>query len=75
MARTFREELKKSMKLVPENGGRESGGDWPDQLDLQPGPLRTNRAVEANPVARGLKSAAPNQKRQTTKQKTESSVE
>ncbi|MDO8310419.1 MAG: hypothetical protein Q7T25_00620 [Sideroxyarcus sp.] len=32
------------------------GGDWLDQPDLQPGPLRTDCAVEAAATARRLKS-------------------
>ena len=32
------------------------GGDWPDQPDLQPGPLRTDRAVEAAATERRLKN-------------------
>jgi hypothetical protein len=32
------------------------GGDWPDQPDLQPRPLRTDRAVEAAATERRLKN-------------------
>jgi len=41
------------------------GGDKFDQPDLQPGALRTNRAVEVSTVARGLNGADQTQQRRT----------
>jgi hypothetical protein len=47
------------------------GGDWPDQPDLQPRPIRTDRAIEvaAIPQLRDrLKNEEENQKRPKTNQ-------
>jgi hypothetical protein len=44
------------------------GGDWPDQPDLQPGPLQTDRAVEVVATDHRLKIEEQNQKRGKTNQ-------
>lgn len=64
--RTFNWRTESSSKFASCGAAAQHGGHRVDQPDLQPGPLRIHRAVEAAATDRGLKSEDSSQERPKT---------